>query len=509
MAGTSDASPPPAHVGTRAAVRQLALPLPFLVFFLVQLAHHQMWRDEINAYGMAVQSPNLRTLFRYLHYDGHPWLWYVMLWVISRFTLAPAAMKFLQAVVGIGIYGMIGVASPFRTWEKLLLFACYFVSFEYSVMSRMYGVLFLLALVYIRRRALHPERVLGNAALLGFMACTDLSGLVLSFALLLEYAFAAYKEGRAEGAQPMLLPSAPSSAKLVGAAAIYAALVLTSVASMVPAKDISTGSTAGLFKLAGSTEQLGRVVVSYIVKPYFPTVTGRPGHFWIPSTSGHKILFELCVPLVLLAYWFVFRRHGSLLVLVFSTCFFMICVGQLVYYGSLRHFAMTFLAFLLGLWLLRSGGDAVRWPAYVLLGLTVVGGVDAAWGSWQRPFSQEEAAAGWIVAHHLEEGAIVAPPSLGALLKRPVYVLQCACLEEFFLYKRGWEDTGFHVADLTHAAGDIARDRTLTYVGSEPLTDEQVREIVKNGLAVQPLAAFEGAEVETEDMYLYAVSPRH
>ena len=54
---------------------ELAWTLPFLVFYWVNLAHHELWRDELNAWTIAVVSPTLRQLFHLVHYEAHPWLW--------------------------------------------------------------------------------------------------------------------------------------------------------------------------------------------------------------------------------------------------------------------------------------------------------------------------------------------------------------------------------------------------------------------------------------------------
>jgi hypothetical protein len=37
----------------------LLLVFPFILFFFVQLAHHQMWRDETNAWALAAESRTL------------------------------------------------------------------------------------------------------------------------------------------------------------------------------------------------------------------------------------------------------------------------------------------------------------------------------------------------------------------------------------------------------------------------------------------------------------------
>ncbi len=161
--------------------------LPFLIFFLVQLFHHQLWQDEINAWGIAVASPTLRQLFTYLHFEAHPSIWYLLLWPVARFTANPLGMKAVQAGIGVAIYLWIALKSPFSRWEKLLLYCSYFVSFEYTVLSRMYGVLLLLALIYAYRRATRPGSILAFALLLGLMINTDIMGLLLSFALIAEY----------------------------------------------------------------------------------------------------------------------------------------------------------------------------------------------------------------------------------------------------------------------------------------------------------------------------------
>ena len=360
--------------------RNLALTLPFVAFFLVQLIHHQMWRDEVNAFALARASPTLPTLFHYIHYEGHPWLWYVMLWLVTRVSSNVDAMKVLQAFIGTAIYLVLGLASPFRRCEKLLLFSGYFIVFEYTVITRMYGVQLLLALVYIALRARRPQAVLAGATLLGLLACCDLSGMALSAALLVEYLWS----GRT---QPYLIPRA----RLGGAAVLYVGLVLSSVLSLLPAKDISRVTSAQTFKHLDDWNRLGAAIVNYLATPYLATVTGRPGHFWGADMEVAPAWFGATVALVLGVWWLTFRGRKSILLLLATTALLMIAVGHVVYRGSVRHFGVTFVAFLCGLWLIRAAGEKIAWPAYVLLGMTVIAGIHATIGSWQHPFSQAKA----------------------------------------------------------------------------------------------------------------------
>ncbi len=71
-----------------------------------------MWRDEVNAFALANASPNLSTLFHFIHYEGHPWLWYALLWLLSQVTARVAATKLLQGLIGAAIYLVLGLAFP-------------------------------------------------------------------------------------------------------------------------------------------------------------------------------------------------------------------------------------------------------------------------------------------------------------------------------------------------------------------------------------------------------------
>ena len=66
------------------ATRDLLLALPFVVLLYVQLAHHVMWRDELNGLAIEWASPTIPSLFWHIHHEGHPWLWYAILWALHK-----------------------------------------------------------------------------------------------------------------------------------------------------------------------------------------------------------------------------------------------------------------------------------------------------------------------------------------------------------------------------------------------------------------------------------------
>src|SRR4051794_15701378 len=53
----------------------LAITALFAIILVVQIAHHDMWRDEIHSWGLVRASPSLADLYRNLRFTGHPALW--------------------------------------------------------------------------------------------------------------------------------------------------------------------------------------------------------------------------------------------------------------------------------------------------------------------------------------------------------------------------------------------------------------------------------------------------
>ena len=82
--------------------------LPDLLFVLlavynaIRLFRHAMWRDELQAFMVAAASNTPLDLFAKLKYEGHPGLWHLLLWVVTRFTSDPVAMRVLHLVIALG-----------------------------------------------------------------------------------------------------------------------------------------------------------------------------------------------------------------------------------------------------------------------------------------------------------------------------------------------------------------------------------------------------------------------
>src|SRR5262245_42429684 len=61
----------------------------FLVIAIFGLFHHEMWRDEHQAWLVARDAHSIPQVFQNMKYEGNPALWHLLLFLITRFTHNP------------------------------------------------------------------------------------------------------------------------------------------------------------------------------------------------------------------------------------------------------------------------------------------------------------------------------------------------------------------------------------------------------------------------------------
>ncbi len=485
----------------RLRLSDLLLTLPFVVLFWFNLAHHELWLDELNAWGISAASPTLKALFANVHYEGHPWLWYFVLWIPSRFTHDPIAMKWVEALIGTAIYLVIGLLSPFTRLQKVLIFLNYFVAFEYTVISRTYGLMLLFALFYVCRRTAKPRAFLGNMTLLGALANTDMTGILLSGALLLEYAASEWSQRRD-------LPMR----RVLGACLVYVAMLLFSVHTLVPAPDISWMTTGHMFSQARNFRHLVHSIGDVVVAAWWPLASGYPHQFWNTDVDFHRSAVVF-IPFVLVGLWWVFRHQRNLLLLVGATLVFATCFAHLIYIGYVRHWGLGVVAFLLALWIYCSplaDRRAISSVGYLFLVIAAIKGTAAIAASWTHPFSETANVAQWLREHHLDHGPIAGSSDydlagVAEQLQRPVYFLDCNCVDTYMKFAHRRDGlTPDQIPGRILRAYESLHARRLVLVMDSPLSPGDMDRLAVNGLGTQPLAQFSGSE-DHLDFYLYQV----
>ena len=119
--------------------------------------HHELWRDETQAWMLTKASNSLAQLMSHLQYEGHPAMWNFILWPFTYFD-DPEWIKVPHYLLAISTCAIIMWAAPFPRWVNLLLVFGYFFFFEYGVISRDYqiGIIGIIGFLATLPRA--PER---------------------------------------------------------------------------------------------------------------------------------------------------------------------------------------------------------------------------------------------------------------------------------------------------------------------------------------------------------------
>jgi hypothetical protein len=120
---------------------------------------HEFWRDEVRALSLVTEASSLIDLWHSLQDEGHPILWYLLLYVGFSATGSVVVLPVLSLIVAGAAVSLLIFLSPFPRWLKILFVFSGLPLYEYSIMARNYGISMLLffgfAAMY-RSRKSHP-----------------------------------------------------------------------------------------------------------------------------------------------------------------------------------------------------------------------------------------------------------------------------------------------------------------------------------------------------------------
>jgi hypothetical protein len=269
MTGSQPALSPTSKLrpGTKAqGLLGLRLGLPEIMVLCLYAAlvawaipHHEPWADEAQAWQIARTLP-LGQMFRVLSYEGHPGLWYVLLWLTSRLHLGYMGMHWLAGAIAVSGVVVLVFTSPFPRFLKLLLPFTFFLSFQYAVVARSYVLvpllLFLCAYFWPQRL----KKPLTIALLLGLLANVAPHAAAISGGLAFVYLIDLWLERNKDGL------GVPIS-RLYSAIVLLLALYGVSIWAAFPSKD---ASGAGLvFMPNPALKNAVEAQQSNLIPPYF------------------------------------------------------------------------------------------------------------------------------------------------------------------------------------------------------------------------------------------------
>lgn len=153
----------------------------YLLLSAYTIIHHEMWGDEIHSWNIAKGSTDFSNLLHNIRYEGHPSVWYIILWTLSKFTHNLVWVQAVHWLIASLSVFLILFFSPLPVVSKILLPFGYYFLFEYSVLSRNYAIAVLLTfcLCIILRKDFRYKMLL-YYGLLFLLSNTHLLGMLMA-----------------------------------------------------------------------------------------------------------------------------------------------------------------------------------------------------------------------------------------------------------------------------------------------------------------------------------------
>ena len=329
----------------------------YALFISFVSARHEPWKDETQAWRLAIDSHGVADLVLNARYEGHPLLWHFMLQAIghlSRSWWAPVVLHVLIACVGAWL---VLRYAPFTRLQKVLVVFGYWSAYEYGVVVRPYGLGMMLAFAACVAWLAPRRRVVLTMVCLLLMANTTAMGTLLALALAAAFAF--------DWAWPDEVTRRPAGRALATAGVgvgVAALLVLyLAVAQIRPPADAAFQGS--------SPSSLSPWIIASIptveMRALFPLVLATDGVQWnrwlLNPDSTYMLALVLCLTLIFLAIGLAIaaRRRTALLFYVIGTAGYLIFFGFL-FDGTAHHHGYLYIVWVVAAWLACAGVPSDR-----------------------------------------------------------------------------------------------------------------------------------------------------
>jgi hypothetical protein len=435
----------------------LAVSLAYLLAATAAALVHEPWRDEAQAWLIARDAASPLQLLQNLRYEGHPGLWHLVLWPLTRIGWIGLMQVLAVAIGAISAY-LFARFAPFPRLARALFGFGYLQLWEWGALARNYGlgVLLLLCAAALAVRRERHAVALGLA--LALAANTSLHAAIVAGGLLALLLF--------ERASPWRDPShaAPPGPFWTGVSLASAGIAACAL-QIAPPVD---SAVAFIWQARTFGDRLGMALAS--------PVHGLASLPWGPPLERYAVIDRLHVAtgvlvalmLAVTALLALSRRRGAWVAAAVPWAT-LVALFFFRYYGGPRHAGFLLVALLVALWLApsfpprrREGrfASAAAWGesrlGTILAGaflFQITGAAIQAYLDGSEVYSGARAAAALIRSHGLTDLTMVADPDsstsnvLAHLGKR----------QAFYENVERWGS--FAIWDSRHAPGRPGADR--------------------------------------------------
>jgi hypothetical protein len=492
--------------------------LVYFIFSFTGILHHELWLDEAHHWLLARDSNNTSDLFNKIRYEGHPVLWNLILFVITRFTRDPTAMQIIHILISTCAIAIVLKHAPFKKNFKILFIFGYFMLFEYNLISRNYmlGILLLFtACILLKNRS---NNFIVLSAVLALAANAHLITGVIAAALFIMLCVENFQNN-----------TLFTQRKFNIGYMIFVIGILAMMAQVIPPNDTlffePIDEIPFTFKLTKG--------LSTLMKGLFPIPDFSSIHFW--NTNMIVSLSKpLAVVFALLSYFIpllLFYKKKYVLCFVYVAI-----VGlQLFFFvtqrGAARFDGMSYIVIFIGLWIERYFADDHKPIApvnsfnlgklkaitvYTILLIHFASGVYAYTMDFIHPFNASK-----LTVDYLEKNQSGKPvvtffcdgTAISAYSNKKIYFL-CSQREQSYCDWNSGCNINFSETLLGERLADYFKDRTkkklsrCIYITNKklkkPATDKWT--MVTNSISMRFVKAFDSTIVANGGCFIYEVS---
>jgi hypothetical protein len=155
----------------------------FLIWLFMAVSgitHHEIWRDEMRALSIAIESPGYTALPSALKNEGHPLLWYVVLKISYDIFQTTAVLPVLSLLFAAGIVILLLYRSNLPLLFCIPIIFGTWCLYEYGINCRNYGIAAFLLLLFADSYTHGPKRYIRHSLILALAAQANVYAAIMA-----------------------------------------------------------------------------------------------------------------------------------------------------------------------------------------------------------------------------------------------------------------------------------------------------------------------------------------
>ncbi len=469
--------------------------------------NHEMYLDEAQAWLIARDSRSLFELFHHLHYEAHPALWYLLLYLPAHFSSNMAWVQCINYALSVVMAWLILSEHRLPVVIRALLVFGLAIFFTMGVLARSYMLAGVLLVAAARCLLSDPRRHWLAVAFLALAINTHFFAIPIVATIFVWLYCLAPHPGWSLISERLREP------RFWISVAVLAGSMIVCYLSIRPAADIYLPQ----YQVPGASPLEYLILGIGKVWRYFLPFDLQQASRSSGELAAHVSLQSVIDAGVTLGLWLlalaVLPGRRSRWFMIMSSVLWMAVVSLTVHIPLQTHSTVLSVSYAIAL-MIDAGNERKRsWiPSYasqpvllMLLSIQVSLCIFYCVLEWQKPFSGAKATATWLKSSGLGlralviEPQIVAPAILGYTGVQSAYFPGCQCRGSILVYRKGWDSNQQISLDELQALNRESGSSPIV-ISNWRLRDESVRLLGLRLRYVSPL----GFAWDNENLFVYS-----